>query len=62
MMLKKRSIRLTIILLIMFPEFIIGQVTPPPLLPPPPPGLPIDSGVLFLIIGGVIYGLKKIEK
>lgn len=33
--------------------------TPPP---PPPPGLPIDGGIIFLLISGVYYGVKKLKK
>ncbi|MEO9571398.1 MAG: hypothetical protein ABJH82_08820 [Polaribacter sp.] len=36
-----------------------GQIVPPSIPPPPPPGLPIDSGLIFLIISGVLYGLRK---
>ena len=28
----------------------------------PLPGLPIDGGILYLIISGVIYGIYKSEK
>ena len=38
-----------------------GQIVPPPAPPPPPPGLPIDGGVIFLIIVGVLYGVKKVR-
>lgn len=31
--------------------------SPPPPTPPPPPGLPIDAGVVFLLLAGLIYGL-----
>jgi len=30
--------------------------------PPPPPGLPIDGGVLFLLISGIVYAVKKIKE
>ena len=26
---------------------------------PPPPGLPIDGGLLFLLISGILYGVNK---
>lgn len=29
--------------------------------PPPPPGLPIDGGIIFLVISGLIYGIKKLR-
>ncbi|MBL4642883.1 MAG: hypothetical protein JKY44_04745 [Flavobacteriaceae bacterium] len=38
-----------------------GQAVPPPIPPPPPPGLPIDGGVLFLLLAGLVYGVKKIR-
>jgi len=41
---------------------VFGQVVPPPVPPPPPPGLPIDGGVIFLIISGAIYGILKLKK
>jgi len=40
----------------------IAQAVPPPVPPPPPPGLPIDGGVLFLLIAGMAYGVKTIRK
>jgi len=39
-----------------------GQIVPPPIPPPPPPGLPIDGGVLFLLISGVFLGIYKLKK
>ena len=35
---------------------------PPPPQPPPPPGLPIDMGVLFGMVLGVFFGVKKLLK
>jgi hypothetical protein len=35
---------------------------PPPPTPPPPPGLPIDNGILVLLIVSVLYGLYKVYK
>ena len=37
-----------------------GQNVPPPIPPPPPPGLPIDEGIIFLFLGAIFYGVKKI--
>ncbi len=54
-MIKKASF----FLLLLFPLIMIAQSLPP--LPPPPPGLPIDGGLLFLLIAGVAYGVKKIK-
>lgn len=33
---------------------------PPP--PPPPPGLPIDGGILLLVVSGAVYGINKLRK
>lgn len=52
-MIKKASF----FLLLLFPLITMAQVPPPP----PPPGLPIDGGLLFLLIAGVAYGVKKIK-
>ena len=52
-MIKKASF----FLLLLFPLIMIAQ-GPPPLTPP---GLPIDGGLLFLLIAGVAYGVKKIK-
>ena len=38
-----------------------GTVPGPPPPVPPPPGLPIDSGLLFLFIAGIAYGVKKVK-
>jgi len=32
---------------------------PPPPMPPPPPGLPVDGMVIFVLVLGIIYGIKK---
>lgn len=42
--------------------FSFGQIVPPPVPPPPPPGLPIDGGLLFLFISGILLGVKKLKK
>ena len=49
----------SLLLLLLFPLIMIAQGPPPP--PPPPPGLPIDSGLLFLLIAGIVYGVKKLK-
>lgn len=51
--------KLIFLILLMLSNFDLYAQGPPP--PPPPPGLPIDSGVLFLLAGAVIYGAKKIR-
>lgn len=49
----------SLLLLLLFPLIMIAQGTVPG--PPPPPGLPIDSGLLFLFIAGIAYGVKKVK-
>ena len=58
---KKRQ-ALTIILVVAFAIVAKGQVVPPPVPPPPPPGLPIDSGIAFLLLSGIFYGIVRISK
>lgn len=54
---KRKQILTILILALTFS--VSGQVTPPSIPPPPPPGLPIDGGILFLLVSGIIYGIKK---
>ena len=48
--------------------FFIGFISmaqgaaPPPPMPPPPPGLPIDGGVIALLIVALFYGAIKIYR
>ena len=53
----------SLLLLLLFPLIMIAQGTglPGPGPPPPPPGLPIDGGLLFLLIAGIVYGVKKLK-
>ncbi|MGJ8759142.1 MAG: PID-CTERM protein-sorting domain-containing protein [Polaribacter sp.] len=44
-----------------FTYVISAQNVPPPAGPPPPPGLAIDGGLIFLIVSGIIYGVKKVK-
>jgi len=32
---------------------------PPPPMPPPPPGTPVDGAVVFVLVLGILYGIKK---
>jgi len=50
-----------IILLLLFPLITMAQEGPPPPPPPPPPGLPIDSGIVYLLLLGVAYGISKVK-
>jgi len=29
--------------------------------PPPPPGLPVDGGIGYLIVSGILYGVFKLR-
>ncbi|OAD45780.1 hypothetical protein LPB303_05695 [Polaribacter atrinae] len=50
------------IIMLAFTFVISAQSVPAPAgPPPPPPGLPIDGGLLFLVISGIIYGVKKVK-
>jgi hypothetical protein len=42
--------------------FAYSQKGPPPPAPPPNPGLPIDGGVIYLLIAGAAYGVSKLKK
>ena len=44
--------------------FQTASVPPPPddQNPTSPPGLPIDSGIVFLIVAALIYGVYKVIK
>jgi len=58
----KNKIKYLFVLAVIFTVVSISaQVVPPPIPPPPPPGLPIDGGVFFLLLSGIIYGVKKIK-
>jgi len=35
---------------------------PPPPAPPPNPGLPIDGGIVYLLVAGAVYGAYKLKK
>lgn len=57
----KKSIIYTL-LVVFFTTISYGQAVPPPIPPPPPPGLAIDSGIVFLLIAGILFGVKKLKK
>lgn len=44
----------------MFPLFYQSAIAQPP--PPPPQDIPIDGGLLALLIAGVVYGGRKFYK
>jgi len=57
-MVKKKYFAFLIMLAL---TYIVNGQTPPPAGPPPPPGLAIDGGLLFLVVSGIVYGVKKIK-
>ena len=58
----KKKLHITVFIATLFTCAVFSQVVPPPVPPPPPPGLPIDGGILFLFLSGLIYGIKKIKE
>jgi hypothetical protein len=52
---------LALFIMLAFTFVVSGQIVPPPAPPPPPPGLPINKGLVFLAITGILYGVKKIR-
>lgn len=58
---KKNKKIITLVLSLLISIVGVAQiVTPPPPQQPPPVGLPIDNGVVLLVVLGVIYGAYKI--
>ena len=55
----KSMSRLFLFVFVVFPTVKIFAQGPPP--PPPPPGLPVDSGLVLLLVGAVTYGVKKLR-
>ena len=54
----------SLLLLLLFPLIMIAQNHPPTPtqnMTPTPPGLPIDGGLLFLLMAGIAYGVKKVK-
>jgi hypothetical protein len=58
-MIKKKHF--AFIIMLAFTYVVSGQNMPPPAPVPPPPGLAIDGGLIFLIVSGIIYGVKKVK-
>jgi len=54
--------RFIILLALLLPS--VGSIAapnePPPPTPPPPPGLPIDNGLIVLLMAGLIFGCYKL--
>jgi hypothetical protein len=58
MKLNIRNITYILLLCLLQTTLAYGQLEPP--LPPGPPGLvPIDGGVIALVVAGIFYGIKK---
>jgi len=55
----KKTLASILFVLISFVCFAQIDGVPPPPAPPTPPGTPIDGGIIALLIGGVLYGIKK---
>jgi len=45
---------------LLFSNFIFAAPNPPSPSPPPPPGLPVNEGLVLLVIASVILGFYKI--
>ncbi len=58
----KKTRLILIIVVLLTTTYTFGQAVPPPIPPPPPPGLPIDGGIIWLFLAGIIFGIKKIRK
>lgn len=55
---------LTLLAFIIFPVVacFAAPNDPPPPTPPPPPGLPVDGGIVALLIASLGYGIYKVYK
>ncbi|WP_236554650.1 hypothetical protein [Flavobacterium sp. 9AF] len=54
--------RLILLLVLMSFQNAFSDSTPPPPPPTPPPGLPIDTGVIALLLTGLLLGYYLIRK
>jgi len=58
---KKNSIKIALVFVVLLTaEYIFAQ-TPPANRPPPPPGLPIDGGLFTLLAVAFGYGINKLR-
>ncbi|WP_166385758.1 PID-CTERM protein-sorting domain-containing protein [Polaribacter sp. NJDZ03] len=60
-MIKKKYFAFIIMLAFVYVVNAQGGSVPQPAGPPPPPGLAIDGGLLFLVVSGIVYGIKKVK-
>ena len=57
---KKDTLKIILILVVLFTvNFILAQ-TPPNRTPPPPPGSPIDGGIFVLLTIAIGFAIKKL--
>ncbi len=60
---KRKSINfLLIALFLLISNSGFSQIVPPAPNQRPGPGLPIDGGVVVLLVAGAAYGIKKLRK
>ena len=59
---KRINMYLLMSLLMLFTQTALLAKDPPVPGPPPPPGLPIDSGLIYLLISGVFLGVYVLRK
>jgi len=52
----------TLIMLVVGTTFVIAQDPPPVFFPEEPDQTPIDGGLIWLLIGGGAYGIKKLRE
>ena len=52
-----KKIIILLLLFLLSPFFMMHGISQPP--PPNPTPIPIDGGLLFLLVSGIIYGGKK---
>ncbi|WGD35857.1 hypothetical protein [Olleya sp. YS] len=58
---KKNKTLIALVLFLLISIVGVSQiVTPPPPQQPPPVGLPIDNGIVLLVVLGLIYGVYKV--
>ncbi|HZW62914.1 MAG TPA: hypothetical protein VFF15_04625 [Flavobacteriaceae bacterium] len=62
MILQHKRITASILFVLISVASIAQGSGPPPPAPPPPPGLPVDGGVIFLALAGLIFGVVVLLK
>ncbi len=61
---KSRTLLIIVLLLLVCPLVFSqgGNGTPPPPAQQPPPQLPVDGGLVALVVAGLFYGIKRTLK